>query len=145
MSGGFFEELLGQSVVDKDKKNVPTSSFTGDGQVVGIYFSAHWCPPCRGFTPALAEFYKKMKSKGLEIVFVSSDRDEDSFNGYYETMPWLAVSFADRGRKQQLCDKFGVTGIPTLVLLDGKTGEMITKDGRGVVQTDPNGDKFPWK
>jgi len=24
-----------------------------------IYFSAHWCPPCRGFTPVLAKNYKE--------------------------------------------------------------------------------------
>ena len=28
-------------------------------KVFAIYFSAHWCPPCRGFTPKLAEWYTK--------------------------------------------------------------------------------------
>lgn len=73
------------------------------GQVLGLYFSAHWCPPCRGFTPKLAEWYNNFK-KGpngskLEIVFVSSDRDESSFDEYYGEMPWLALPFPQRDVK----------------------------------------------
>ena len=63
------------------------------GKTIGFYFSAHWCPPCRAFTPKLAEIYKEAQaiSKSFRIVFVSSDRDEDSFKEYRSTMPWPAV------------------------------------------------------
>ena len=68
-----------------------------------MYFSAHWCPPCRGFTPKLAEWYNNFKKlpngDKLEIVFVSSDRDEKTFKEYYAEMPWLALPYADRDKK----------------------------------------------
>jgi len=67
----------------------------------GLYFSAHWCPPCRAFTPELAKFYKKMTDK-LEIVFVSSDEDEAQWAEYFAEMPWLALPFVDRDRKVSL-------------------------------------------
>jgi thiol-disulfide isomerase/thioredoxin len=91
------------------------------GKPVLLYFSAHWCPPCRGFTPQLAEFYKTLQRdhKGCEIVFVSSDRDQASFREYHQTMPWLAVPFADVERRGALSSLFGVQGLPTLLVLGG--------------------------
>merc|ERR1739848_601490 len=114
------------------------------GKVFAFYFSAHWCPPCRGFTPQLAEWYTQdLKSKGLEVVFVSSDQDENQFKDYLKEMPWLALDFEDRKRKEQLSSMFGVRGIPALVIID-KDGSVITTEGRGAVSSDPEGAKFPW-
>lgn len=38
-----------------------------------------------------------------------------------------------------------VRGIPTLVILDGATGELITANGRDAVGDDPACDNFPWR
>ena len=104
------------------------------------------CPPCRGFTPVLAEFYKKHhENKNFEIIFISSDRDEESFNEYYEGMPWFTLDFKERTKKEELGEKYEVGGIPTLVLLDGDTGEIILKEADGKVPDDPEGQDFPWK
>lgn len=95
-----FKALLGETFVGTDKG---IEAICGEGKTVGIYFSAHWCPPCRGFTPKLAEFYKKLHTeKNFEIVFVSSDKSEDEFQKYHKEMPWLALPFADRNRKVRL-------------------------------------------
>jgi len=71
-----------------------------------LYFSAHWCGPCRGFTPVLKQVYEEISSTGLvEVVFISSDQDQQSFEEYYGEMPWLAVDFSDRERKKSSVSK----------------------------------------
>jgi len=79
----------------------------------------------------------------MEIIFVSSDDDEKSFQEYFAEQPWLALSYSCRKEKEQLSSLFGVNGIPSLVVID-KDGSIITKDGRATASTDPTGAEFPW-
>lgn len=104
------------------------------GKTVLLYFSAHWCPPCRAFLPKLIEAYHKIKAKdsnGLEVVFISSDRDQASFDDFFAGMPWLALPFGD-SRKALLSRKFKVSGIPMLVAI-GPSGQTVTKEARDLV------------
>jgi len=136
-------ELLGDNFL-KNAAGEKVGKEALEGKVLGIYFSAHWCPPCRGFTPKLVETYNKMKAKGLEfeVIFASSDRDSTAFEEYYGEMPWLALPHGDK-RKQQLSNHFGVNGIPSFVIIDSD-GTTITKDGREAVMSDPDATEFPW-
>ena len=108
------------------------------GKVLGIYFSAHWCGPCRQFTPILADKYRSIIKSGhqFDIVFVTSDRSQSDADIYFKDMPWKALPFVDRARKDALSAKFGVQGIPTLVLLD-EHGNVITLDGRSALMSKP--------
>ena len=77
-----------------EEKHSIKSILENDIKGVALYFSAHWCPPCRTFTPKLAQIYEEaqIKSKSFQILFVSCDRDEESFNNYRAEMPWPASS-----------------------------------------------------
>merc|ERR1719460_2340293 len=135
--------LFGPELVTKSGKGSTDTLLAG--KTIGIYFSAHWCPPCRGFTPKLAEMYKStFQAKGLEIVFASSDKDEAAFNEYYADMPWLALPYSNRELKESLSKKYKVRGIPSFVILDSD-GNTITTEGRDEIMSDPSGERFPWK
>merc|ERR1711920_810196 len=75
-------EALGESLIRKDGSTVATDSLRG--KTLGLYFSAHWCPPCRGFTPKLKAFYEEYaaKSTDFEIIFISADRSEEEMHSY---------------------------------------------------------------
>lgn len=111
----------------------------------GVYFSAHWCPPCKAFTPQLVDTYQRIRERGgnFEVIFVSSDRSEDSYNAYTETMPWLRIPFNQEERRRKLARAFDVQAIPTLVILDSRDN-IITLDGRTELIEDPEGLNFPW-
>jgi len=129
----------------KDGSDVPRSAI--EGKTLGLYFSAHWCPPCRKFTPELAQTYTKMKDKGVtenfEIIFVSSDRDNTDFEKYHAEQPWLALPFAQRDLAQCLKKACEVDGIPTLTII-GPDGTIINANGRSALAKDKEGANFPW-
>lgn len=107
----------------------------GDGselekkKFVALYYSAHWCAPCRKFTPQLIDYYNRTVAAHpeFEIVFVSSDRSRFGWETYIrETkMPWLAVDY------DQLADVVGVrqlggNSIPSLLVLDSASHLVAT-------------------
>ncbi|RVW47305.1 putative nucleoredoxin 1 [Vitis vinifera] len=104
------------------------------GKKIWLYFSASWCGPCRRFTPKLVEAYNELSSNDdFEIIFVSGDNDDESFNGYFSKMPWLAIPFSDSDARDQLNELFKVMGIPNLVMLD-ESGKVLSEDGVDIIQ-----------
>ncbi|MEY4797801.1 MAG: hypothetical protein RI978_102 [Verrucomicrobiota bacterium] len=116
-----------QGLVDDAGKAVDITTLKN--KTVAVYCSAHWCPPCRTFTPQLVKFANENKAK-LAVVFVSFDQSEEKMFGYMKEakMPWSAVPFKSAGG-QAIAKEEGVSGIPTL-LVYGKDGQLLTKNGR---------------
>jgi len=107
--------------------------------LVFFYASAHWCPPCRKYTPQLVKFYNDAKrsyasnptrAKSVEIVFISADHDLNGFKNYYATMPWLAAPF-DADTREHVMSWMKVTGVPKLMCLDGRSGKILESNSVG--------------
>lgn len=135
------DELFGPKILTKPKTTgLPTASAIGPKvKLVALYFSASWCPPCKTFTPILVDFYNMNKDE-LEVVYISSDHDENSFNAYFGKMPWLAMVpvFEKSQTQKRLMNMFKIQGIPTLIVLDALTGNFVTANGRTEVMKATN-------
>ena len=119
-----YSSFLGSNLLSSSGKLATETALSAP--VIALYFSAHWCSPCRAFTPLLSKYYKEWNKtqKEIEIIFISSDKDESSFSEYFKEMPWLALPFEERKIKDQLSKKYEVPGIPTLV--------VVSKNGEGL-------------
>ncbi len=117
--GGGFEEF------PIDSAKVP--------KYFAVYFSAHWCPPCRVFTPELVKFYDDAKARrdDFELIFVSSDTSEDAMRDYMieAGMKFPALKYSERNTTGGIT-KYAGRGIPCLVVLDSN-GKVLADTFRG--------------
>ncbi|XP_033737925.1 nucleoredoxin-like protein 2 [Pecten maximus] len=107
-----------------------------DKKLVGLYFSAGWCPPCRQFTPLLKDFYEETQRRNspFEVVFISCDKKEDDMMTYYREShgDWLVVPFGDQ-LQEDLKTRFNITAVPKLIIVNN-AGDVITLKGRKEIQ-----------
>ena len=131
--GNAMDILAKRTLINAKGKKTTADVALAEKSFIGIYFSAHWCGPCRAFTPQLVKFHEAChrRKAPFEIVFVSSDKSAEDMSEYMkgEKMPWLALPFADSEGINALKTLFHVNGIPTLVIIDNK-GNVISPNGR---------------
>lgn len=142
---------LNVDVRGRDGSAIPVQA----GEVVLFYFSAHWCPPCKQFTPMLANIHRTVSGEfggkadsrytatppqPLHVIFVSSDKSDAEMKAYMAESHgnWSYVSFGSSG-VATLSQHFRVQGIPS-VQVCSPNGTPVVSDARMEVmqgQRDP--------
>jgi len=91
------------------------------GKVVVVDFWASWCEPCMQEMPGLVKLYKEQHARGLEVLGISLDKDEESLqNAVQEQGIAWPVIFDSAGGQHPIAGKWAIRSIPATFVLDRK-------------------------
>jgi peroxiredoxin len=119
------------TVQDSDR-TVALNQFRG--QVVVLNFWATWCPPCVEEMPSLVQMQRRMKAKGVTVVAVSIDVDENAYRQFLKQHGVDLLTVRDPAQKTPAL--YGTHGWPETFIIDRK-GVMRRKFIGAVDWTEP--------
>ena len=94
-----------------------------------VVFWASWCPPCRQFNPHLVKLYKLYKPRGLEVLSISLDYDNEKWKNAInkDGLVWPYHISDLGGWDSKWAIKYGIESIPSNFLVDS-LGNVIASD-----------------
>jgi cytochrome c biogenesis protein CcmG, thiol:disulfide interchange protein DsbE len=105
------------------------------GQVVVLNFWATWCPPCIEEMPSLVQMQQRMKAKGVTVLAVSVDVDENSYRRFLKDHNVNLLSVRDPDQKSN--GLYGTFKFPETYVID-RNGIMRRKFIGAVDWTEPD-------
>ena len=119
------------TVQDSDR-TVALNQFRG--QIVVLNFWATWCPPCVEEMPSLVQMQRRMRAKGVTVVAVSIDVDENAYRQFLKEHGVDLLTVRDPAQKTP--ELYGTHGWPETFIIDRK-GVMRRKFIGPVDWTEP--------
>ena len=104
------------------------------GQVVVLNFWATWCPPCVEEMPSLVEMQRRMKNKGVTVVAVSVDVDQNAYQQFRKDHNVNLLTVRDPNQKSS--NLYGTFKFPETYVID-RQGVMRRKFIGAVEWTSP--------
>jgi cytochrome c biogenesis protein CcmG/thiol:disulfide interchange protein DsbE len=92
------------------------------GKLLVLNFWATWCPPCVQETPSLSEFARQYASKGVVVLGISVDKDQNAYQRFIERFKpnFLTV------RESKIHEDYGTYMYPETYIIN-TNGKVLRK------------------
>ena len=106
------------SIIDLD-------SIIKKNKYVLVDFWASWCTPCRKTNRELAPHYKMLQEKGIEIVSISVDEQDELWRNAIKSdhIPWVQL-ISPEGINSKVAQSYKVKSLPATYLIN-QSGKII--------------------
>lgn len=84
-----------------------------------VVFGASWCPKCSQELGEINKLYRKWKSMGIEVIFVSLDDNKEIYQNFVKPFPFVSSCDFQKWNSKTAKDYY-VFGTPTMYLLNAK-------------------------
>jgi cytochrome c biogenesis protein CcmG/thiol:disulfide interchange protein DsbE len=86
------------------------------GKLIVLNFWATWCPPCVDEMPSLIQMQQRMKDKGVTVLAISVDDDEDNYRKFLRDNHVNLLTVRDAGQKSN--HLYGTIKFPETYIID---------------------------
>jgi cytochrome c biogenesis protein CcmG, thiol:disulfide interchange protein DsbE len=132
---------IGSTAPDFTVQDSQTKATLGQfrGQVLVLNFWATWCAPCVEEIPSLVEMQRRMKARGITVLAVSVDVDENAYRQFVKDHNVNLLTVRDpSGNSNHL---YGTFKFPETYVID-RNGIMRRKFIGAVDWTEPDITEF---
>jgi thiol-disulfide isomerase/thioredoxin len=95
-------------------------------------FWASWCSPCRQESPELVAVYEAFKDKGLEVIAIADDRNEEEWYSAIriDSLPFIHINRYEKAKDFDITNYYNISSYPTKVLINLE-GKIVARFGEG--------------